>query len=97
MGQVSSEARPWRVQELQHLLVWEHVTVLRVQNHRVVCPTCVLKAERLPWAARHARVSAQLAALVGELWKVVTNSAVALLPWRGRWTCSSPTATRSGG
>ena len=36
-GQVSFEARPWRVQELQHLLLWEHVTILRVQKHRVVC------------------------------------------------------------
>jgi transposase len=57
-GHVSSEARPWRVQELQHLLLWEHVTILRVQKHRVVCPTCGVKAEQ-PWAAR-TRVTGKL-------------------------------------
>jgi transposase len=80
-GQVYPEARPWRIQEVQHLLLWEHVTILRVQKHRVVCPTCGLKAERLPWAAPYARVTGKLAALVGELCKVLTNSAVALLLW----------------
>jgi transposase len=80
-GQVSAEARPWRIQELQHLLLWEHVTILRVQKHRVVCPTCGVKAERLPWAAPYARVTTTLAALVGELCKVLTNSAVAVLLW----------------
>ncbi len=80
-GQVSSEARPWRVQELQHLLLWEHVTILRVQKHRVACPGCGVKAERLPWAAPYARVTTRLAALVGELCKVLTNSAVAVLLW----------------
>jgi len=57
------------------------VTILRVQKHRVLCPTCGLKAERLPWAAPYARVTGKLAALVGELCKVLTNSAVALLLW----------------
>jgi transposase len=80
-GQVYPEARPWRMQELQHLLLWDHVTILRVQKHRVVCPTCGLKAERLPWAAPYARVTGKLAVLVGELCKVLTNSAVALLLW----------------
>ncbi len=80
-GYVTSEARPWRMQELQHLLLWEHVTILRVQKHRVACPTCGVKAERLPWAARYARVTTKLAGLVGELCKVLTNSAVALLLW----------------
>jgi transposase len=80
-GHVASEARPWRVQELQHLPLWEHVTILRVQKHRVACPTCGLKAERLPWAIPYARVTLKLAALVGELCKVLANSAVALLLW----------------
>ena len=80
-GRVATAARPWRVQELQHLLLWDHVTILRVQKHRVLCPTCGLKAERLPWAAPYARVTGTLAALVGELCKVLTNSAVALLLW----------------
>ena len=47
----------------------------------MACPTCGLKAERLPWAAPYARVTTKLAALVGELCKVLTNSAVALLLW----------------
>ena len=80
-GHVVSEARPWRVQELQHLLLWDHVTILRVQKYRVRCPACGLKAERLPWAAPYARVTGKLAALVGELCKVLTNSAVAVLLW----------------
>ena len=50
-GQVYTEARPWRIQEVQHLLLWEFVTVLRIQKYRVVCPGCGVKAERLPWAA----------------------------------------------
>jgi len=80
-GQVVAEARPWRVQEFQHLLLWEHVTILRVWKHRVVCGTCGLKAEQLPWAARYARVTTKLAGLAGELCKVLTNRAVALLLW----------------
>ena len=80
-GQACATARPWRVQELQHLLLWEHVTVLRVQKYRVICPAYGVKAERLPWAARTARVTTKLAALVGELCKVLTNSAVARLLW----------------
>ena len=37
-GQVYPEARPWRIQELQHLLLWEHVTMhiepsLQVKRH----------------------------------------------------------------
>jgi transposase len=85
-GHVVAEARPWRTQELQHLLLWEHVTILRVQKHRVVCPGCGLKAERLPWAARYARVTTKLATLVGELSKVLTNRAVAVLLWLHRGT-----------
>jgi hypothetical protein len=65
--QVVPEARPWRTQELQHLLFWEHVTVLRVLKDRVVCPGCGLKADRLPRVACYARVTTKLAALVGEL------------------------------
>jgi transposase len=85
-GHGASEARPWRMQEFQHLLLWEHVTILRVQKHRVVCPGCGVRAERLPWAARYARVTGKLAALVGELCKVLPNSAVALLLWLHRGT-----------
>ena len=80
-GYVASTARPWRVQELQHLLLWDHVTILQVQKYRVQCPTCGLKAERLPWAAPYARVTTRLATLVGELCKVLTNRAVAVLLW----------------
>lgn len=80
-GQVYPEARPWRIQKLQHLLLWEHVT-LWVQKRRVACPTCGLKAERHPpWVAPHARVTGKLAPLVGELCRVLTNSAVAMLLW----------------
>jgi transposase len=78
---VAAAVRPWRVQELQHLPLWEHVTILRVQRYRVRCPTCGLKAERLPWAAPYARVTTRLATLVGELCKVLTNAAVAVLLW----------------
>jgi len=80
-GQVYAQARPWRLQKLQHLPLWDHVTILRVQKHRLLCPACGLKAERLPWAVRYARVSTKLAVVVGELCKVLTNSAVALLLW----------------
>jgi transposase len=61
-----------------HLLLWQHLTGLRIQQHRVKCPTCGWRLERLPGVDRYHRVTTALAALVPELCKVMTLKAVAL-------------------
>jgi len=67
-----------REQEVQHLTLWQHLTFLRFWRVRVVCPTCGVVTEALPFVARHARITTALAALVAELCKVMTNQAVGL-------------------
>ena len=64
---------------IQHLTLWEHLTYVQFPKARVICPTCGVTTEALPFVAKAARVSTALAALVAELCKVMTNRAVALL------------------
>jgi len=77
--QAVAEVRTYRTRWVRHLLLWQHVTFLRFQQYRVMCPRCGPKVEALPWMARHERVTTPLAALVAELCKVMTNKAVGML------------------
>jgi transposase len=74
-----SEVTAYRKRWIRHLFLWQHATVLRFQQYRVICPRCGLKVESLPWLARYERVTTPLAAMVAELCKVMTNKAVGLL------------------
>ena len=67
----------WMI-EVQHLMLWQHLTFFRVKHHRVDCPACGLTLESLPFVAEGARVSQSLASLVVELCKVMTVKAVAI-------------------
>ncbi len=78
-GQEVEEVTPYRQRMVQHLFVWQHVSFVRFQEYRVICPQCGLKVESLPWLDSYARVTRLLAALVAELCKVMTNQAVGLL------------------
>ena len=65
-------------QELHHLTLWHHHTVLRFQRFRVDCPHCGVQTEALEFAdIRGPRVTRMLAGLISELCKVMTVKAVA--------------------
>lgn len=85
-GQVLSEGYDHTWQELRHLTLWHHQTILRFPRYRVNCPHCGIRTEALDFAdTRGARVTRALAALVLELCKVTTVQAVAVffgLHWR---------------
>jgi len=67
-------------QELRHLTLWQHQTVLRFPRYRVDCPDCGVRTEALEFAdVRGPRVTGALSALIYELCKVTTVKAVALL------------------
>lgn len=67
-------------QELRHLMLWQHQTVLRFPRYRVACPQCGVQTEALEFAAiRGPRVTRALASLIHELCKITTVKAVALL------------------
>lgn len=77
-GQKGDRIYPYREREVQHLTLWQHLTILRVMQYRIVCPQCGWRVERLPFVDRYDRVTRALAALVHELCKVMTVKAVAL-------------------
>lgn len=69
-----------RLQDVQHLTLWQHLTVLRFERYRVDCPTCGVRTEALDFVGiRGPRVTHALAQLVSELCKVMTNKTVGLL------------------
>jgi transposase len=77
-GVLHSYDHSW--QELMHLTLWRHQTVLRFPRYRVDCPDCGVRTEALDFAdVRGPRVTRELAALVYELCKVTTVKAVAQL------------------
>jgi transposase len=78
-GRAVAEVTPYRQRWVRHLFLWQHTTMIRFQQYRVICPACGLKVEALPWLAPYARVTTILAALIAELCKVMTNKAVGLL------------------
>jgi len=67
-------------QEVRHLTLWQHQTILRFPRYRVDCPDCGVRTEALEFAEiRGPRVTRALAGLIHELCKVTTVKAVALL------------------
>jgi len=67
-------------QELRHLTLWQHQTILRFPRYRVDCPDCGVRTEALEFAdVRGPRVALALASLIYELCKVMTVKAVAAL------------------
>ena len=69
-----------RLQEVRHLLLWQHPTVIRFNRYRVSCPTCGIVTEALDFLpVRGPRVTRPLAHLVYELCKITTHKAVGLL------------------
>lgn len=79
-GKRVSGAEDHSVQELRHLTLWQHQTILSFPRYRANCPDCGVRTEALEFAdIRGPRVTRQLATLVYELCKVTTVKAVALL------------------
>ena len=69
-----------RWEELHHLMLWQHQTVVRFQRYRVNCPDCGVRTEALEFSDVHGpRVTLALASLIYELCKVMTVKAVAAL------------------
>jgi transposase len=67
-------------EELHHLMLWQHQTLLRFERYRVKCPKCGVKTEAVEFAdIRGPRVTHRLACLTHELCKVSTIKAVATL------------------
>lgn len=74
-------------QDVQHLMLWQHLTVLRYKRYRVNCPRCGIRTEALNFVGlRGPRVTHRLARLVCELCKVMTNQAVGLFQGLHRGT-----------
>jgi transposase len=68
------------VQELRHLMLWQHRTCIRYERYRVNCPDCGIQTEALGFAGiRGPRATRPLTSLVHELCKVTTVKAVAVL------------------
>ncbi len=81
-GQVVSQGYDHTWQELKHLTLWQHQTILRFPRYRVICPDCGVRTEALEFAnVRGPRVTRALADLIHELCKVATVKAVATLFW----------------
>lgn len=79
-GRVVAEGYDHSMQEVHHLRLWQHHTVVRFPRYRVDCPACGIVTEALPFVAvRGPRVTRLLAMLVHELCKVMTVKAVAAL------------------
>ena len=69
-----------KIQEVHHLLWWQHPTVIRFPHSRVVCPTCKVVTEEVEFLpVRGPRVTRPLAHFVYELCKMTTHKAVGLL------------------
>ena len=69
-----------KIQEIRHLLWWQHPTVIRFPHYRVVCPTCKVVTERSDFLpVRGPRVTRPLAHLVCELYRITTQKVVGLL------------------
>jgi transposase len=79
-GQVLTQGYDHTWQEVRHLTLWQHQTILRFPRYRVDCPHCGIRTEALEFAEiRGPRVTRMLAAFASELCKVTTIKAVAVL------------------
>lgn len=85
-GDKVDKAYTYKEQEARHLLWWSYPTYLRFTKYRVKCHRCGKKVEKLNWLKWYGRVTNGLASLVGELCKVMTVEAVALLLYLHRGT-----------
>lgn len=66
-------------QQVQHLMLWQHLCFLRFQRYRVNCPLCGIRTEALDFVGiRGPGVTTALSHLVAELCKVMTNKSVSL-------------------
>ena len=69
-----------KMQDVRHLLWWQHPTVIRFRRYRVFCTTCGVVTEEVECLpVRGPRVTRSLAHLVYELCKITTHKAVGLL------------------
>ena len=69
-----------KIQEVRHLLWWQHPTVIRFPHYRVSCPTCKVVTEEVEFLpVQGPRVTRPLAHLVYDLYKMTTHKAVSLL------------------
>lgn len=76
-GQGVKESYDSSWQEVQHLMLWQHVCFLRFKRFRVNCPRCGIRTEALDFVeVRGPRVTRRLAHLAAELCKVMTNKSV---------------------
>lgn len=64
--------------EVQHLMLWQYPTFLRVRRYRVECPECGITLEPIEFITHGARVTHSLAFLVYELCKVMTVKAIGI-------------------
>ncbi len=79
-GRAVAEGYDHTWQEVHHLRLWQHHTVVRFPRFRVDCPVCGIRTEAVAFVrVRGPRVTRSLAALVHELCKVMTVKAVAIL------------------
>ena len=79
-GSIVSAGYDHAIQEVHHLMFWQHHTLLRFPRYRVDCPDCGVQTEAVEFAdIRGPRVTCYLARLVYELCKVTTVKAVAIL------------------
>jgi transposase len=85
-GRELANAYDSRVQVVQHLSLWHHITYLRFKRYRVKCPDCGVRVESLDFVDKYARVTTALSSLVYELCKVMTCKAVALFQCLHRGT-----------
>lgn len=85
-GRQLTNAYDSRLQVVQHLSLWQHVTYLRFKRYRLKCPDCGVKVEALDFVDKYARVTTALSALVYELCKVMTCKAAALFQCLHRGT-----------
>ena len=79
-GKAAPGAQDHTIQELRHLTLWHHQTILCFPRYRAICPDCGVRTEALEFAdVRGPRVTRALGALIHELCKVTTVKAVAVL------------------
>lgn len=67
-----------KIQVVQHLRLWQHLTFFRFKQYRVECPDCGVTTEAVSFKEFRSRITTYLAKEVYELCKVMTNKAVAL-------------------
>jgi len=75
---ILNKAYDSRIQVVQHLRFWQHLTFLRFKRYRVECPDCGVTTEAINFVESRCRITTYLAKEVYELCKVMTNKAAAL-------------------